>query len=303
MKKNILKLAIGTFVVGGLVTAVIVDARTASPAAASSLDALSKATTLELPAVAARLVTQAAPAQRVATASEVLTAVNALSRPGVMPYVVSSICAAAPEVAPDVAADAVILQPDLALGSVKAAIAAAPEQSEAVVRAVCSKQPDSFVQVASVAATEAPTRSKEIVNGVATALPQLQPFIAKASTDGISAQNVSQVLQQVNSMAVTANRDTYIATQTKTVEATLLANASQSGASTAVDPAQLRTLNNTVKADIAKAVNEVVPASATRAAAPKITTPVTPVSGTPGTVSYSDTAATGPGYSRNYSAP
>jgi len=170
------------------------------------LASLSGVSAPELPAVAARLVAQAAPDQRDARTIEVMQAVNALSRPSALPYVVSAISAACPDVTVSALNQVVTLQPEAGVDCAKAALAAAPQQTMSIVSTICRQQPEKYSEIALAAATQTPAKSAEIYAGLAAGLPQLQPLVAKATNAVGSAENLPAVIEQLNVMVVSAAR-------------------------------------------------------------------------------------------------
>ncbi len=107
-----------------------------------ALSVFRSVTAAEIPSVASRWVSQAAADQREGRALEAIKAVVSLSKPGLLPYVVTAVSQAAPSAAPRVAAEAAALAPDFALAATKAAIAAAPAEVERIVAAVCRQVPE-----------------------------------------------------------------------------------------------------------------------------------------------------------------
>src|SRR6266536_2681557 len=81
------------------------------PAPSTPLAALSSVCKPEFPAVAAGLVRSASPDDKEQTARETLRATALLAKPGVLAYVVSSICGQTPEVAPIAVTTAIELEP------------------------------------------------------------------------------------------------------------------------------------------------------------------------------------------------
>lgn len=127
--KNTIYVRIGAvvFVCAGIaVAALLAGSSEAVVVGDTPLQALSQAATPGVPAVAARLVAQAAPEFREARALEVVRAVNAMVQPASLPYVVNAIAQSSPEVAAAVVVEAATLRPELAPRLARAALDAAP---------------------------------------------------------------------------------------------------------------------------------------------------------------------------------
>jgi hypothetical protein len=170
-----------------------------SDADLSPLAVLSRVSAPEMPAAAARLVAQASPEAREATAVAVVRAVNGLSRPSALPFVVGAISETSPSVAATVVGEASILQPDASLACVKAGTAAAPAQAAGIVSKVVQQQPAAYARVAMVAAEAAPSRSTEILGGLGSALPQIQPFLTRATAQPVAVGDSALVQPVVSS--------------------------------------------------------------------------------------------------------
>jgi hypothetical protein len=142
--------------------------------------ALSSICVPELPEKAADLVHAAAASDRERTVQDTLRAVSALTRPGVLPYVVSAVCRTNPEVAGVVVMTATELQPAGVLIFSEAAVCAAPGQVEQVVFSACKAAPSSCASVALVAFGQLPSAHHLILKGLVGALPYLKPYVEKA---------------------------------------------------------------------------------------------------------------------------
>jgi hypothetical protein len=178
-----------------------------APTRGTTLSAL-HVSTVEIPAAAARLMADAQPAQQAERAKEVLNAVAAMSKPGLMPYVVSAMAKACPDAAPAIAAAATKALPEMATTVTKVAIEAAPAQTEPIVAAVCQQAPESSLRVASAAVQAMPSHSAAIFQTVATAVPQLRPYFVKAETDQNVATDATAILKQVyTSVAAAQNSE------------------------------------------------------------------------------------------------
>ena len=148
--------------------------------AATPFLALKDVNVPEYPAVAAKLVQAAAPADRAQIAHDALQAISMLARPGVMPYVVNAVCRANPGTAGAVVATATQLYPQNVLFFTRAATCAAPEQAGEIVYAACKGAPADFVDITLIAGQLAPSSDDEILKGLAGALPGLKDVLAKA---------------------------------------------------------------------------------------------------------------------------
>ncbi len=133
----------------------------------------------ELPAQAAQLVKDAAPAGREATTINVVKAAIT-ARPAATTAVVGAIARAVPDVAGIAAGTATAQQPRQAITIARAAAAAAPSQAGTIVAAVCKAAPKEFRSVALVVAAAAPGSEKEVLRGLGTAFPNLGARIDQA---------------------------------------------------------------------------------------------------------------------------
>lgn len=167
---------------GGLLVllAVLLPAQGGGSVPSTPFLALSSVSVPEIPAKAAELVHTAAAPDREQTARDVLRAVSAIARPGVLPYVVSAVCRGNPEVAGPVVATAVELQPGDVLIFSQAALCAAPGQVERVVFAACRAAPLSCASIALAASRQLPSATNLILAGLAGARPELKPCLEEA---------------------------------------------------------------------------------------------------------------------------
>jgi hypothetical protein len=163
-----------------------------------TLSILSTATSAELPAKAAELVSQSDAKNLKQTTVDVVKAAVGLN-PAAAPAIVGSIAHATPAMAATAAATAVQLVPSQLLNIVRAAAAAAPAKAGAIVEAVCRVMPAYYQQVAEVVAQVVPGAGKDILAGISAALPELKSAInqALASYSGII-PSVTEVLMQVS---------------------------------------------------------------------------------------------------------
>ena len=159
----------------------------------------------ELPAEAADLVAQAKPADRKATAVQVVKEAVSLN-PAAAALIVGAVTRAVPEMAPVAAGAAVAEQPKQAHAIAKAAAAAAPAQAAQVVEAVCRVAPRQYYAVAVAVAQAVPAASKEIVKAVGVAVPELKVSLEKAvAWYGGNVVSVGETLAQANQIAQTDN--------------------------------------------------------------------------------------------------
>jgi hypothetical protein len=182
----------------------------------SALSLLGRASTLEMPAVAAQLAAQTPLDTREAKAVEILRAVNGLAGSSALPFVVGAMSESSPSVAAAVAGEASQLQPAASLPCVKAAISAAPVQTAAIVSSVVQQQPSAYSRVVLVAGDTVPTRSAEILGGLSAALPQLQPLVSRAVGQAASQPELASVMTQVGSMVTSAAQGELAAVRSQT---------------------------------------------------------------------------------------
>jgi hypothetical protein len=178
------------------------------------LGVLSTATSAELPAKAAELVTQADAKNLKQTTIDVVKAAVGLN-PAAAPAIVGSIAQASPATAATAAATAVTLVPNQAVAIARAAAAAAPAKAGAIVEAICRVLPKSYQDVANAVAEVVPGAGKEILAGIAAAIPELKSIINQtlASYDG-KIPSVSAVLTQVDQAQNLAGTTTSLASAT-----------------------------------------------------------------------------------------
>lgn len=177
MKLNVLLGASGVLAV---LLVCLLPAHGGSAAPATPFLALSAVPVPEIPAKAAELVHAAAASDRDRTAQDVLRAVSAIAKPGVLPYVVSAICGANPEVAGSVVAGAINLQPENGMVLSKAALCAAPGQVEQIVFSACKAAPASCAEVALAASRQLPAANNLILAGLARARPEMELYLEEA---------------------------------------------------------------------------------------------------------------------------
>jgi hypothetical protein len=282
-----------------------------STSAPGALSVLRNVTAAEIPSVASRWVSQAAADQRESRALEAVKAVVALSKPGLLPYVVTAVSQAAPSAAPRVAAEAAALAPDFALAATKAAIAAAPAEVERIVAAVCRQAPELAAGVGVVAHAQTPERASDILKGIASGVPALEPLIAKA-VQTVAPSQVPQVMEQVREMAATVTRNQQRQAQSQTIADRVSASglAASDLTSGLVDPAeQVRQADRAARVQIARAEQGVrAPVSGVSGLPhllppPAVGPPYMPLPTLYGEIKTGDTTVVVPGSPRDYSAP
>ena len=159
---------------------------------------LSSVSPAELPAKAAKLVTQADSKNRLETTINVVKAAVGLN-PAAAAAIVGTIAQSTPEMASVAAATAVVLVPNQAVAIARAAAAAAPAQAGKIVEAVCRVAPHAYKAVANAVAGVAPDAGKAILAGISAAIPELQEPIGKVlATSNGGNPSVSDVLGQVS---------------------------------------------------------------------------------------------------------
>ncbi len=158
----------------------LVPARGGNAREATPFLALSAVSVPEMPAKAAELVAEAEPAARDLVTDDVLRAAATMTKPGVMPYLVSAICHRCPTNAEAAVTTATELQPDDVLIFVKAAICAAPGEVEKIVYSACKEAPNHSANIALIASRELPSQKNLVLAGFANALPGLQTYLEKA---------------------------------------------------------------------------------------------------------------------------
>ena len=195
MKNLTGKIAMTVAVTVALVLNASADDKTATVPA---LNTLSSVTTAELPATAAKLVSQADVKGLKATTIEVVKTAVGLN-PAAAPAIVASIAQASPDMAATASATAATLVPNQVVLIARAAAAAAPTKAGAIVEALCKVLPADYKLIADAVAAVVPGAGKEILTAVAAALPELKDQIAQAlaSYQGV-APSVSGVLNQVS---------------------------------------------------------------------------------------------------------
>jgi hypothetical protein len=141
--------------------------------------ALSGSSSLELPAKAASLVTQASAADKQDVAAAVVKAAVGLN-PAAAVAVVSAGVRDNPSTAPAAVLAAVTLQHKQIGLVVKAAATAAPSEAGSIVAAMIKEFPKDYSVIAIAAAEGAPSAGREILTIVANDVPALQPSIQNA---------------------------------------------------------------------------------------------------------------------------
>jgi hypothetical protein len=159
---------------------------------------LTSATSAELPAKSAELVSQADAKNLNQTTMDVVKAAVGLN-PAAAPAIVGSISQSSPSMAATAASTAVALVPSEVVAISKAAASAAPAQAGAIVEAICKVMPTDYKKVAAAVAQVAPEAGKEILAGVAAALPELKNVIDEAlASFNTQTSSVAIVLSQAS---------------------------------------------------------------------------------------------------------
>jgi hypothetical protein len=154
--------------------------------------ALSHVPVPEFPAKAAGLVHAASPSNRDQTVMAVVEAVNAIARPGVLPYVVTAICQSDPEETSAVVRAAITAQPESVLVVTRAALSIAPGRVEQVVYSACLADPASFAIVGIMTYRQMPGAGESILAGLVKAIPGLKAYIEEAEIE-VGNRNVEEI--------------------------------------------------------------------------------------------------------------
>jgi hypothetical protein len=181
LKRFVLSGSSGVLVV---LLACVMSARGGSVISSTPFIALSGVSVPEIPAKAAALVNEAAALDREQTAQEAVRAAATVARSGVLPYVVSAVCHANPEVAGTVVATAIELQPRFVLVFVQAALCATTGQVEQIVNSACKAAPGSTVNIAIITFRLLPSAKASILAGMVSAYPGLTPYLEAAQIEG-----------------------------------------------------------------------------------------------------------------------
>jgi hypothetical protein len=303
MKTRIVKTIVVTTGALGCSLALFCALRPA-PQAHTPFTSLAGVSVLELPQAAARLVSDAPPAQRVAVVREVVQAVVALSKPGVLPFAVSAICRACPDVAAEVVSVAVRQQPSETLPVARAAFSAAPAALQPIIVAICREVPQAYAAVAVVAEDQLPGSGPQIVRALATALPVLEPSLTQARTSVRDTSMGALMLKTTELVEASARQ---AVAQTKRSPANGSQDANPSDASRALTSlGALAEVNKTARVELA-ALDRNAGTSGQLGAnllqpAPRVVPPITPYSHS---VEFTirDTSFVPVNSTRNYSAP
>lgn len=180
----------------------------AKPAAPikGALDKLAEDSVLELPQIAARMVSEAPKTQQAGVAREVLQKVDALAKPGMIPFTVSAICRACPDIADETVRAAAALQPQDVLLIAKAALSAAPARPEIVVEAICRQVPQAYPWVAVMAVEVDPEARGRILKGISLAIPFLVLPIEQAQKY-CGDRPMPELMEKVHELATAAYQE------------------------------------------------------------------------------------------------
>jgi hypothetical protein len=187
-----------------------------------SFNTLSGNSVLELPPMAAFMVSHAPTNERPAVAREVVQKVATLAKPGVIPFTVNAICEAAPEVAAEVVSTAAALEPQDSLFIAKAALTAAPAKTEIIVESVCRQVPQAYAWVAVIADEVDTSARPQIFRGITNALPVLAGPVERARTY-CENRPMLDVMQKAHELATDAYEAELARMKRETIE-TLLQN-------------------------------------------------------------------------------
>ena len=226
----------------------------------------------QLASETARLVAAEKTEARVAAAADAVTAAISISTPAA-PLIVGSVAKSSPETAATAAATAVKLQPKMATAITKAAVSAAPKEMEAIVSAICQVSPISFDEVGIAASQAASASSGKIIPAITTAVPTLQPLVARSQADFAAAKRAASlalVLKHTDDILASLAQQSKVTPEALLAQETATTMSAKLTASAAVVPVQLP--------------------------------PFVPGGGTPGEIGTLQTAEIPPS-GRNYSAP
>ncbi len=159
----------------------------------------------EIPAKAAELVQTAPAAQRGQTLQEVMRAVSAVARPGVLPFVVNAISRGAPEMAGSVTSLAMGLQPEDEFYFCRAATCAAPGQAREILEAACRADPPNYANFAIVVWQQAPAAGGAILAGLTAAVPGLGHFLERAEIE-VGTNNLQEVVIKTTQLVAAASQ-------------------------------------------------------------------------------------------------
>jgi hypothetical protein len=157
----------------------------------------------EIPAQAVALVRSAPAALRVSVVTNMLWAVAGLARPGVMPYVISSLCRAYPDLADVVVGTAVEINNTPFVTIFSAAKVAAPDMISKITMGAFKARPEAFADIALAVAEHTSVSSTNILRDLSKALPNLQPFL---DTARIQSDQVTAVQKDDNTTNVAARQ-------------------------------------------------------------------------------------------------
>lgn len=159
----------------------------------------------EIPPLAAKWVSQSAPADRLSVTVAIVEAAERIN-PAVCPLVVAAISRAVPEMAAVAAATAAAKQPTQAVAISKAATAATPAMAARIVEALCKTCPEQYCSIACAAAEAVPTAGTQIVSAVGSARPDLQSFLEhELARSGQTARSVSLLLDRARQAQTNTN--------------------------------------------------------------------------------------------------
>lgn len=235
--------------------------------------ALSLASVPEMPATAAQLVSAAKADEREGVAQAAVRAVLE-TKPALAGAMVNAIAKTSPDVAAATAVAAAVKQPKQIGIITKAAVSGAPTRAGSIVAALCKQFPAKYNLIALAADEAAPLAGKEILNAVAANVPFVSLFIESTIGAAGSQLSVAKVISDTDKMVA------------------------DSAATLKSSPDQLLAPAGTLaKASTAPEQHF----SAIALPAPTVAPPYVAPSGSPTTISSTNTVVVDPGAGRNYS--
>lgn len=201
MKMKTVKVVSGAMLLSGFLSSSLVLASSSADLTKS----LASSSITELPAKAAGLVANAAPAERNGVAMEVVRAAVQMN-PASVVAIVSAVAHENPANASSAALAASTLQPNRIGLITKAAAAAAPAQTARIVAALIKQFPKEYGVISSAAVAGAPLASREVLTVVGANIPALRPSIqaSLARSSDLSVLPVQSILTESYNQAIAA---------------------------------------------------------------------------------------------------
>jgi hypothetical protein len=207
---------------GGLAACITIGVLLSDNNRPDSFNTLSGNSVLELPPMAAFMVSHAPTNERSAVAREVVQKVATLAKPGVIPFTVNAICETTPEVTAEVVSTAAALEPQDSLFIAKAALTAAPAKTGIIVESVCRQVPQAYAWVAVIADEVNTTARPQILQGITNALPVLASPVERAQAY-CENRPMLEVMQKAHELATEAYQTELARMKRETIE-TILQN-------------------------------------------------------------------------------